>query len=135
MNPATLDAEPGWATFEPRSVKRLAEQVQIAIESTKLYSLSDRLVLLLKFVDVRSQLGFARHTAEVEAYHFIGPKRWLSSRPNHHVKPIVLDRSFQHGPFIKVATTVACNVDPRRYIAIDFEISMQSPLNHATAGL
>jgi len=51
MNPATLDAEPGWATFEPRSVKRLAEQVQIAIESTKLYSLSDRLVLLLKFVE------------------------------------------------------------------------------------
>ena len=51
MNPATLDAEPGWATFEPRSVKRLAEQVQIAIESTKLYSLSDRLVVLLKFVE------------------------------------------------------------------------------------
>ena len=35
---------------------------------------------------MRSQLCFARHTAEVEAYHFMGPKRWLSSRPkaNQH---------------------------------------------------
>jgi len=64
---------------------RLAKQVKIAIESTKLYFFSERLVLFLKFVDVRSQLGLARQTAEVEAYLFTGPKRWLSSRPktNH----------------------------------------------------
>jgi len=36
---------------------------------------------------VRSQLGFARHPAEVETYHFIGPKRWLSSRPKTNHQP------------------------------------------------
>ena len=43
--------------------------------------------MLLKFVDVRSQLGFARHTAEVKAYHFKGLKRWLSFRLKTNQQP------------------------------------------------
>jgi len=36
---------------------------------------------------MRSQLGFARHTAEVNAYHFKGPKHWLSSYPKTNQQP------------------------------------------------
>ena len=49
----------------------------------------------------------------------------------HDVEAIGFDGAFQDGPLIAVAAAVGSDIDASRHVAIDFEMSMQSPLDQA----
>ena len=61
-------------------------------------------------------------------------QRELGVAAIHHVQPVGLDGPFEHRPLVMFAAAVGGHVDPRRHVAVDFEMGVQPPLHSRRAG-